>query len=148
MSEHVPADANLQPPQLRGVMRVVLAAFYIAAGVAHLLAPEKLLAITPAWVPFAPQVIFVTGLFELAASVALLSGIQRKSVGVLMALYALCVWPANFKHAIDSIDLPYISSSLWYHVPRLAFQPVIMWWALFCSGAIDWPFKPSRHNQS
>ena len=148
MPEQLPADADLQHPQLRGVMRVVLSAFYIAAGIAHLLAPAQLLAITPASVPFAPQVIFLTGLFELAASVALLSGIQRKSAGVLMALYALCVWPANFKHAIDGIELTYISSSWWYHVPRLAFQPIIIWWALFCSGAIDWPCKSSRRNRS
>eukprot|EP01035_Chromulina_nebulosa_P008054 gene8054-10896_t len=47
-----------------------------------------------------------------------------------MALYALCVWPANFKHAIDGIQMPYIGNSWWYHGPRLAFQPVIIWWAL------------------
>ncbi|MCG2631628.1 hypothetical protein L6654_33870 [Bradyrhizobium sp. WYCCWR 13023] len=127
-------------------MRVVLAIFYTAAGIAHLLAPDQLLAITPSWVPFQRQVIFSTGLFEVAASTALLVGVQRKSAGILMALYALCVWPANFKHAIEGIDLPYISSSWWYHVPRLAFQPVIIWWALFCSSAVSWPFRPSRRN--
>ena len=55
----------------RAAMRWILAAFYSAAGVAHLWAPDKLLAITPSWVPFAPQVIFVTGLCEIAGSVAL-----------------------------------------------------------------------------
>ena len=49
-------------------MRWVFAAFYVAAGIAHLRAPDKLLAITPSWVPFAPQVIFLTGLFEFASS--------------------------------------------------------------------------------
>jgi uncharacterized membrane protein len=147
MTVQAPGDAALSYPRLRAVMRVVLAAFYIAAGIAHLLAPAQLLAITPSWVPFAPQVIFITGLFELAASAALLSGIQRKSAGILMALYAVCVWPANFKHAIEGIDLPYISSSWWYHVPRLAFQPVIIWWALFCSGAIEWRDPSNRRGQ-
>jgi len=141
-------DASQSYPRFRAVMRVVLAAFYIAAGIAHLLAPAQLLAITPSWVPFAPQVIFITGLFELAVSAALLSGVQRKSAGILMALYALCVWPANFKHAIDGIDLPYISSSWWYHAPRLAFQPVIIWCALFCCGVIDWPFRSLRQDRS
>jgi len=45
----------------RAVMRGILATFYSAAGVAHLLVPDKLLAITPSWVPFAPQVILITG---------------------------------------------------------------------------------------
>jgi len=50
----------------RAIMRWVLALFFAAAGVAHLYAPDALLAITPDWVPFAPQVIFITGLCELA----------------------------------------------------------------------------------
>jgi uncharacterized membrane protein len=123
----------------RAVMRWVLAAFYVAAGIAHLTAPEALLAITPSWVPFAPQVIFITGLCELAGAAALVTRPLRWWAGVALAAYALCVWPANFKHAIDGIDLPHISSSWLYHGPRLAFQPVLIWWALYAAGVIDWP---------
>ena len=36
----------------RAVMRWILAVVYAAAGIAHLWAPDKLLAITPSWVPF------------------------------------------------------------------------------------------------
>src|SRR4029453_18588026 len=57
----------------RTVMRWILAAFYTAAGIAHLWAPERLLAITPSWVPLAPQVIFLTGVFEILGSVALVT---------------------------------------------------------------------------
>jgi uncharacterized membrane protein len=125
----------------RAAMRWVLATFYAAAGIAHLLAPDQLLAITPSWVPFAPYVIFVTGLCELAGGAALVTRPLRRWAGFAFAAYALCVWPANFKHAIDGIDLPYISSSLLYHVPRLLFQPVLVWWALYSSEIIDWPWR-------
>ena len=125
----------------RVVMRWILAAFYFSAGIAHLLVPEKLLAITPSWVPFAPAVIFVTGLFEIAGSVALLTVPLRKWAGIALAVYAICVWPANFKHAIDGVDLPFIASSWWYHGPRLLFQPVIIWWSLYCADVIDWPWR-------
>jgi uncharacterized membrane protein len=54
---------------IRAIMRWSLAAFYVAAGLAHLKAPDELLAITPSWVPFAPQVIFATGVCELAGAV-------------------------------------------------------------------------------
>src|SRR5580700_3683720 len=87
----------------RAAMRWVLAALYVAAGIAHLWAPDQLLAITPSWVPLAPQVIFLTGVFELAASAALLTRPLRRWAGITMALYALCVWPANFKHALEGI---------------------------------------------
>jgi uncharacterized membrane protein len=54
-------------------MRLLLAAFYIAAGFAHLWVPDKLLAITPAWVPFATQLILITGVGEIAGAVALVT---------------------------------------------------------------------------
>jgi uncharacterized membrane protein len=120
-------------------MRWVIAALYVAAGVAHLWAPEQLLAITPSWVPLAPQVIFLTGLFEFAASAALLTRPLRRFAGFAMAAYALAVWPANFKDALDGINL--VSSSWLYHGPRLVLQPVIIWWALYCAEVIDWPWR-------
>jgi uncharacterized membrane protein len=45
-----------------------------------------------------------------------------------LAVYAICVWPANFKHAIDGVDLPFVANSWLYHGPRLLFQPVLVWW--------------------
>ena len=59
----------------------------------------------------------------------------------MLALYALCVWPANIKHAIEGIHLPPIPGSWWYHGPRLAIQPVLIWWALFCASVTDWPLR-------
>ena len=130
--------------RLRILMRWMMAALYVAAGIAHLVAPDKLLAITPSWVPFAPQLIFVTGLFELAGAAALVTTPLRRWAGFALAAYALCVWPANFKHAIDGIDLPHIANSWLYHGPRLAFQPVLIWWALISANVIDWPFKGKK----
>jgi uncharacterized membrane protein len=111
-------------------MRWLLAAFFVAGGVAHLAVPGEFLKITPDWVPFAPQVIFVTGLCEIAGALALVTRPLRTWAGI-----------ANFKHAFGGIDIPHLSSSWWYHAPRLALQPVIAWWALFCAGVIDWPFS-------
>ena len=125
----------------RAAMRWIMAALYMVAGIAHLWIPDKFLAITPDWVPFAPQMILITGGCELAGAVALVTQPLRWWAGAALAAYALCVWPANFKHAIESIDLPLISSSWLYHGPRLALQPVIIWWALYCAGVIDWPWR-------
>ena len=122
-------------------MRWGLAVFFVAAGIAHLWVPEKLLLIMPGWVPFPTAVIMLTGVFELVASTALVTKPLRWWAGVALALYALAVWPANFKHALDGIEMPVIGNSWWYHGPRLALQPVIIWWCLFCAGVIDWPWR-------
>jgi uncharacterized membrane protein len=125
----------------RAAMRAVIAAIFVAAGVAHLLATDVLLQITPSWVPYPRELILTTGLLQFVAAAALCSARFRKPAAIAMAAYAICVWPANVKHAIDGIDIPYVSSSWWYHAPRLALQPVIAWWALYAARVIDWPFR-------
>jgi len=125
-------------------MRWILAAFFIAAGYAHLAAPQALLAITPGWVPLPRQVIFITGLFEFAAAAALVTKPLRRYAGIALAAYAVCVFPANIKHAVEGIDIAGLPSSWWYHAPRLALQPVIVWWALFAGEVVNWPWKRLR----
>lgn len=119
----------------------MLAAFYLAAGILHLYKPEPFLAITPDWVPFPRQVIFGTGFCEIAGSLALLTRSLRAAAGIALALYAICVLPANIKHAIYGIPGGELQLSWWYHAPRLAFQPVLVWWALFAGEVVDWPFR-------
>lgn len=131
----------------RAVMRWLLAAFFAAAGYAHLAARQSLLAITPDWMPYAPQVIFLTGLFEFAAAAALIRRRWRGYAGIALAVYSVCVFPANIKHAVEAIDIPTLPSNWWYHGPRLAAQPVIVWWALFCSEVIDWPWRQVRDKR-
>ena len=105
----------------RAVMRWILAAFYGVAGIAHLLVPEKLLAIAPSWVLFAPQIIFITELCDLAGADCACDDAAAQVRGICLAAYAICVWPANFKHAIDGVDLPVVANSWLYHGPRLFF---------------------------
>ncbi|MDC7789342.1 DoxX family protein [Rhodoplanes sp. TEM] len=119
----------------------MLAAGYTLAGVAHLMRPEPFVAITPDWVPRPLDVILITGVLEIAGAVALLVPRTRKLAGAALALYAVCVLPANVKHAIEGIALPPVPDSWWYHAPRLAFQPVLVWAALFCAGLVDWPAR-------
>jgi uncharacterized membrane protein len=115
--------------RLRGVMRWIMAAFYAVAGIVHLLRPEASLPIVPDWVPLPREVILATGICELAGPAALLTSRLRRITGLMLALYALCVWPANIKHAVEGIHLPSIPDSWGYHGPRLVFQPVLIWWA-------------------
>ncbi|WP_327752907.1 DoxX family protein [Sphingobium sp. SJ10-10] len=130
-------------PEGRGrrIGRIVLAAAYGLAGVAHLARPGGFVAITPGWVPAPEMVVALTGAAEIAGAVGLMIPALRKAAGIGLALYALCVWPANFHHALDDIALSGVHLSWWYHGPRLAVQPVIIWWALWASGVVNWPFR-------
>ncbi|RYM14228.1 DoxX family protein [Sphingobium cupriresistens] len=128
----------------RTIGRLVLAAAYAFAGIAHLSRPAGFLAITPHWVPMPELVVALTGVAELAGAIGLMIPRLRPAAGMGLALYALCVWPANINHAINDIPLGGVHLSWWYHGPRLALQPVIIWWALWASGVTDWPFRQRR----
>ncbi|WP_246448776.1 DoxX family protein [Sphingomonas sabuli] len=123
---------------LRTVVRLLLAGFYFIAGVGHFAYPEALLSITPAWVPQPGLVIAATGAAEIAGAIGLVqpwSKQLRRSAGIGLALYALCVFPANINHMIIDLarDRPQLGWA--YHGPRMLLQPLLIWLALWVSKA-------------
>jgi uncharacterized membrane protein len=128
----------------RRAARWLLAIAYLVAGIAHLRSPGGFVAITPHWVPWPAQVVALTGIAEIAGAIGLLIPRARRAAAMGLALYALCVWPANINHAVNDIALNGAHLSWWYHGPRLALQPVFIWWALWAGGVIDWPFGRRR----
>ncbi|HEY6817654.1 MAG TPA: hypothetical protein VI168_19125 [Croceibacterium sp.] len=129
---------------VRRFVRWALAAIYAVAAVAHWLAPAPFVAIVPGWVPWPGAVVALTGVAEGLGAVALVqpwSARLRRAGAAGLALYALCVWPANLNHLL--IDLARGDGSglpLAYHLPRLAAQPLLIWAALWAGEVTDWPF--------
>ena len=128
----------------RGAARILLALFYLAAGLIHLLLPAPFIKITPDWVPSPALVVTLTGIAELAGAAALLQWRSlplRRAAGWGLAAYALCVWPVNFHHmALDMARADH-GAGLGYHLPRLAAQPLLIWLALWVGGVTDWPLR-------
>ena len=139
-------DHETNHRRLRNAMRWLMAAFYFAAGLLHLTDPAPFITIVPTIMPWPREIVLVTGVCEILGSSALLLPLRRLRLlaGIMLAAYAVCVFPANLTHAFEAIAVPGLPTSWWYHAPRLAFQPVLVWWALFAVGVIDWPFTGRR----
>ena len=110
----------------------------------HFRATDALVSITPLWVPYPREVVLATGVLELTGAIMLPIPQLRKAGGILLALYVIAVWPANFKHAFEGVALPPIPDTWWYHAPRLALQPLIAWLCLYAARVVNWPFN--RHS--
>lgn len=132
----------------RAALRWLLVLVYLVAGVGHLLRPEFFLAIMPPWVPAPALVIAATGVCEILGAIGLLLPRWRWWAGVMLAAYAVAVFPANVHHAFGGVDGA-VALGWGYHVPRLLFQPVFVWWALFVGGVVDWPWRSAEpeHRQ-
>lgn len=144
---------NDQPPpprdRTRQALCLALALFYFVAGCLHLYLTAGFASIVPGWVPYPQATVIFTGLCEILGAVALWVPHLRKAAGLMLALYAVCVFPANIKHALDHIPVAGVVLGWGYHGPRLAFQPVLVWAALFAGNWVDWPFigpEPRRGN--
>ena len=133
---------------MRTRLRWLLGGLYMVAGYFHLAAPRAFLAIMPGWVPAGEDVVLWTGLAEIAGALALLqpwSAGLRRAGGIGLALYAVCVFPANIQHLALDMARADGGLGLAYHVPRMALQPVVVWLALWTGGVTNWPFarRPS-----
>lgn len=131
----------MSPITVRVVLRWLLAVVYVGFGFVHLRVAPVLLPLVPDWVPDPLAMIKFTGLCEIVGGLALLVPPTRRIAGIMLALYAVCVYPANLHHALDHVIVRGMPNSWWYHAPRLAFQPVFVWWALYAGEVIDWPGK-------
>ena len=134
----------MTPAALRrtqAILRYALAAVYAPFGVLHMRSPAAFLPIMPPVVPFPEAVVTATGACEVLGAAGLLIPRTRRAAGAALALYAVCVYPANLYHALAHRHVPPLPDSWWYHAPRLLFQPVFVWWALFAGGVVDWPLR-------
>lgn len=115
------------------IARLTLAPLYLLAGAIHLLRPGLFLQVMPPAIPHPLAVVMLTGAAEIAGAAGLFVPRTRAAAGVALALYALCVYPANILHAVH--DLSTGTGLGWaYHYPRLFAQPFICWWALAAGG--------------
>ncbi|MAM40915.1 MAG: hypothetical protein CL949_20960 [Erythrobacter sp.] len=129
---------------IRRALRWLLAIFYAFAGIMHLSKPEPFLSIMPGYVPVPEAVVFWTGVAELLGAAALVqpwSKQIRKAGAIGLALYAICVFPANVHHFALDMARENGGFGLAYHIPRMIAQPVLVWLALWVGGVTDWPCR-------
>ena len=122
---------------VRTILRWVLAVFMFAAGVGHLVATDEFLGQTPTWLPQRTLIVVVSGLVEIgfALALVLLPG-RRRQVGWALAAFFVLVFPGNLYQAMEGTSSFGLDTDAERWV-RLAFQPVLVVWALWCTGA--WP---------
>lgn len=120
------------------IARWLLGLALLGAGIAHLtVGREEFLAQVPPWLPLDDDLVVVaSGVVEIALGLALLVawGQARLWVGWAAALFFLAIFPGNVAQFTEGRDGFGLDTDLARGI-RLLFQPVLVAWALWSTGA-------------
>lgn len=110
---------------MKTVLRYLLSALVIFAGILHFARPEKFVAIVPDWLPAHRALVAVSGFFEILGGVGLLVRRVRKAAAWGLVALFVAVFPANVNMAVNKI----LIENPWILWGRLPFQLVLIAWA-------------------
>ena len=121
---------------LRKGLQVLLGAVLIYTGISHLTTSRlEFQAQVPSWLPFSADfVVLASGVVEICLGIALASLQYRRFVGFATALFFIAIFPGNISQYVNGVDAFGLNSDQ-ARFTRLFFQPVLVAWALFSTGA-------------
>jgi uncharacterized membrane protein len=111
-------------------------AFFVLAGVMHFLKPRWYQRIMPPWVPRHRELVYASGVAEIAGGLATMHPATRRAGSVISIATLLAVFPANLHMALnaeDFDDVPGGEAALW---ARLPLQAAFIAWA-YAAGEWD-----------
>ena len=122
---------------IRKGFQVLLGAALIYAGITHLTTNRtEFQAQVPTWVPFSADfVVLASGVVEIALGIALASLQYRRQVGWITAAFFIAIFPGNISQYVNGIDAFGLDTDQ-ARLTRLFFQPVLVLWALWGTGAL------------
>ena len=121
---------------VRKAMQVALGAALIYAGISHLTTSRiEFQAQVPSWVPASADfVVLASGVVEIALGIWLASLRYRREVGIVTALFFIAIFPGNISQYLNKISAFGLDSDRARAI-RLLFQPLLIAWALWSTGA-------------
>ena len=126
---------------IKSLAQIALGAFLLSAGISHLGSNRtEFLAQVPTWLPLnADFVVVASGLVEITLGVLLITTAlvfkkYRKQVGLITGLFFILIFPGNINQYVNQIDAFGLDTDT-KRLIRLFFQPPLVIWALWSSGA-------------
>lgn len=134
-------------------MRITLGLLMTLAGIGHLtFQRQEFLAQVPSWLPqsagFMDFVVLSSGVIEIALGLAMIFFAKQKVVvGLLLALFYVLIFPGNISQYVNDISAFGLDTQH-KRLIRLFFQPVLVMWALWATGALKYLIQQIKEKES
>ena len=106
--------------------RIVLGAFFLGAGLLHFLKPRPYESIVPDALPAQRELVYLSGLAEMAGGAGVLADPTRRWAGWWLIATMAAVFPANVTMAVDAERFDSVPEPLLW--ARLPLQAGIVYW--------------------
>jgi uncharacterized membrane protein len=119
------------------IARILLGLILVTAGVSHLTtARQSFQAQVPPWLPLDPDlVVLLSGGVEIVLGLSLLLFYRYKAyVGIIVALFFIAIFPGNIAQYTEHRAAFGLATDT-ARLVRLFFQPLLVAWALWSTGA-------------
>lgn len=109
--------------------RVVVVTWFLLGGIGHFVLTKMFVSVVPPYVPFPLEMVYFTGLCEIAGALAVLYKPLRHVAGWCLIALSICVTPVHVQMLIEADKYASIGPFILW--ARLLFQPVLIWiiWA-------------------
>ena len=134
----------------QNIFRIILSIFMVYAGFSHLTFNRiDFQAQVPDWVPMSKDlVVILSGIIEIVLGLGLAFWKNYRAwFGLALALFFVLIFPGNIAQYLDGKDAFGVLDSDGARLRRLFFQPVLIAWALWSSGAWkSWRTNKQKKN--
>jgi len=106
--------------------RLLLGAFFLVAGMLHFLKPKPYVAIVPEALPRKLELVYASGVAEIAGGAGVLGERTRRAAGWWLIATLLAVFPANVNMAVNAERYRFVRP--WLLWARLPAQGALIAW--------------------
>ena len=128
---------------LQNVLRVVLGLFMVLAAIGHLTFQRaEFQAQVPDWFPLSKDIVVIlSGIVELALGLSMIFWKKKRiNTGIALAVFYVLIFPGNIAQYVNHTDAFSLDTDN-ARLIRLFFQPVLIVWALWSTGALKYLFS-------
>ena len=139
---------NPKTSTIQIIFRIFLGSFMILAAVGHLtFQRQEFQAQVPEWVPLGKDIVVIlSGIVEFALGFGMIFLSKHKvKIGIALAIFYVLIFPGNIAQYLNGTDAFGLDTDE-KRLIRLFFQPVLILWALWSTGALKVLFS-KRSNQ-
>lgn len=125
-------DNGMKWRRLKSPLRLLLAVFFVVAGILHFVKTPLYLQIMPPYLPYHLALVYISGACEIMGGIGVLIPAVRRYAGYGLIALSIAVLPANVQMAVNYIDVEGFSVAAQLLLLRLPLQGVVIFWIYWC----------------